>query len=115
MRHFRQSQIEREVIESSLRAYFPNTQIPVEWANLSSLIEDFYALTGIQGPAQREAHLQKIKQEYLAESRIDLNALRDIEDHRNYFETWFELKDTVLNQKDEVIQNIIQTRMPAFS
>ena len=110
---FRESQIEREVIESSLSAYFPNTKIPVEWADLSSLIEDFYALTGIHDSSRREAHLQKIRQEYFAESPIDLHALTYKEDP-NYFETWFELKDAVLNQKDEVIQDIIQSHMPAF-
>jgi hypothetical protein len=112
--YYRNSQIEREVIKSSLRAYFPNTQLPIEWVNLSSLVEDFYALTGVHDPSRREAHLQKIKQEYFAETTIDLHALI-YKGGPSYFETWFELKDSVLNQKDELIQNIIQSRMPAFS
>jgi hypothetical protein len=113
---YRESQIKRAVIESYLSAYFPNTPIPHKWASLSSLIEDFYALVGIHEPSRREAHLQKIKQEYFAESRIDWdsNTLMD-KGNPNYINNWFLLKDGVVNQKDELIQNIIQSHMPAFS
>ena len=111
---YRESQIKSSVIGSYLRAYFPTTQIPPQYANLSFLIEAFYALTGIHEANERMTYLQNMKHKYFAESPIDWHALTD-KRNPNYSNNWLQLRDKVLNQKDELIQSIIKSHISAFS
>ena len=112
---YRDSQIRSSIIKSYLATYFfPKNEIPLKWADLTSLIEAFYALTGIHEASKREKYLQHIKQGYFTESLIDWPALID-RSNPNYSNNWLQLRNKVLDKKDELIQNVIESRISAFS
>lgn len=119
---YRDWEIERASIGSHLQAYFPKTDIGSNWKHYSELVSDFYALTGIFDEKGRNEQLKKIHKS-LGTVSIMWEALAKREEYKNargekrrqYFDNWFELKEQILSQKDNLVQDIIRSRISAFS
>lgn len=123
---YRDWEIKRAGIGSSLRAYYPESKIGPDWDSYSDLVTDFYGLTEIQDEKNRKAHLREIRHwltgssdeidwEVLSRKKVFLQSLHlRPEEHREYLSNWFRLKQAILRQKDEIVQRILTSRISAF-
>jgi len=108
-------EVNSAVMGSRLRAYFPQTCIGPDWDKYSELVIHFYALTGTRAPARREERLQKISQYFSPNhSNIDWAALAKRERDYNYHYNWNALRNQILDHKNGVIQQILNSRISAF-
>jgi hypothetical protein len=89
---YKQWEINSAVIGSQLQAYFPHTDLANEWGSLnvysgsfSENVTDFYRLTALVAP----------------------NSTRDID--------FFDDRQNLLQQKDDLIQRILSSEMTSFS
>jgi tetratricopeptide (TPR) repeat protein len=120
---FRTWEIKRAVIGSKMRAYFSHTQIGRDWDRFSDMVTEVYALSGTHDPHYRIQRLNHLRA-YFANDDIAWQRLENgwkisdvfdmAEEIHQYHRAWFSLKDTLLSRKDEIVQDILRSRMALF-
>jgi len=98
---FREWEISSAVIGSQIRAYFPSNNLGSDWDNLSKLITDVYALSGIPVIDTRIKHVQKIQGYFSNNSdNVDFSQLANSTERGKYLVQWFKLKEEIIKKKD---------------
>jgi hypothetical protein len=104
-RAFRQWEVDSAAIESKLQAYFPRSDVPEDWRRYSLVVTDFYALTGVDDPADRRELVDKFAVYFGENQFAGLVSRRD----PNFRGAWWILKARVLQRKDELTEAILGT------
>jgi hypothetical protein len=101
---YREWEARSAVIGTKLQAYFPRTAIPAEWAKLSEVVIDFYALEGVSDENQRSEYFHRINEK--------LSALLDSQYERS--EDWGALKEGISMKKADIIKKVLDSRISVF-
>ena len=83
---YRQWQIDNQIIRSKLQAYFPDSQLRVDWNKFSEQLDEFYRLSGSSNLVEK----------------------------KKYLDNWLALRDGLYQQKNELNQKILGTRIYVF-
>jgi hypothetical protein len=112
---FRSWEIERAILGSEIRSYYPHTDIGDSWSAFSEIVTEVYALSGTYDQTYRQQRLERI-QTYLPNSSIDWTSLADLtlregdfSQRVTYQNAWFSLKDSLLAKRDELISRILES------
>ena len=97
-RAYREWQVRSAVIGSKLQAYFHDSIVPEEWAKLCEVLEDFYALEGMNKEAMQTFA-----------TRISDKLSRLLNDS-NFGRDWEQLEQGILKKKSRIIAAILSTR-----
>ena len=96
-------EIRSAVIGTRLQAYLGNTTIPADWTHFSRILTLFYALEGVSKEA-KEGELTHVHGE--------LNSILKPSDQVDC--TWTEIRKGILLQKTDIIQRILNAKMPVI-
>jgi hypothetical protein len=83
---YRQWQIDKQIIRSKLQAYFPDSQLVEDWNRFSEQLDEFYRISGSS----------------------------DVVERKEYLDNWLASRDGLYEQKDELNQKILGTRIYVF-
>lgn len=113
-------EIERAMIGSQFRAYFPQTKIEADWKSFSDTMSEVYALSETYNSADRIIRLERIGAS-LPENPVDWKVLENIENRQvgfaeqpQYMDAWFTLKETLLAKQDVIVQEILNSPITAL-
>jgi hypothetical protein len=95
---YRDWEVRSAVIGVKLQTYLPDTPIPQEWAHLSTMLEDFYALEGLS-----EEAIQTFA------AGISKKLSRSLDGEKVGTE-WDKIKAAVLKKKSAIIASILASR-----
>jgi hypothetical protein len=105
-------------VDSSIKAYFPENNIPTHWEDLSGLLQNFYLLTYATDARLRGLYTQSIKQYFAAHHQSGgVNWQLLATGHWNvpgYFKTWSHVKGLILGVKSVVLSDIMNAPAPNF-
>lgn len=117
---YREWETKSAVIGSSLRAYFPNTQIGTDWNAYSEIVGEVYALSATFDPTFRQGRLEQIRA-YFPTDTVDWDKLAKVQkrqvqsaEYWEYEGAWFALRAQLLAKRDELVQRILNSRISAF-
>ena len=116
---YRDWKINSDIIQSQINAYFPSIDIDKNWKKFSNAVENFYALSGTVSEDLRTDFLQKIKTNLSNDINLTTwNILKNrISPSNNtkeiiyWEENWGLLKDQINEEKDNIIQKILNTKI----
>lgn len=132
------------VIGSKLQAYFPDSELPQQWNNYSIILADLLFLSASNDTCHRIKYVQEIQQYYSAsnppvnttemcgdnlerfqkiynsqlvsnESNINWTQLVYDENKVKFSTNWLRLKQNLLDQKDRLIQEVLNSHIQLFS
>jgi hypothetical protein len=111
---YREWETRSAVIGSRLRAYFPSTELAVEWDAVTRLATNFYALAGMGD--RREAFLRELLEEARSGSTklgdhelAELKRLESLE-LPQFRRDWAELKAHLLRRRDAIVRGVLESR-----
>lgn len=120
-RAFRAWEIQRAVIGSKIRGYFPEMELAKKWDDFSEIVTEIYALSGTTDLTFREERLYTIRS-YFHKSNVDWNTLKNIEmksggfqDFQKFMKAWFKLKEVLLERQGELVQQILNSSVAMFT
>jgi hypothetical protein len=116
---YRDWKINSDIIQSQINAYFPNIDLGKDWKKFSNAVEYFYALSGTGPEDLRTDLLQKIQTNLsndinltswniLKNKIYPLNSTKEI---IYWQENWGLLKDQIIEEKEVIIQKILNTKI----
>jgi hypothetical protein len=116
---YRDWKINSDIIQSQINAYFPSIDIDKNWKKFSNAVENFYALSGTVSEDLRTDFLQKIETNLSNDINLTTwNILKNrISPSNNtkeiiyWEENWGLLKDQINEEKDNIIQKILNTKI----
>lgn len=117
---YREWELDRAVIGSQLRAYFPRSELGSKWDLYASLITDFDILTTLSDESSRRKQLEKLESYFekdrtnivwdsLVKPRRALIKSKEDEDYQCYRSNWTEVRDQVLLVKDDLIMEVLES------
>ena len=116
---YRDWKINSDIIQSQINAYFPSIDIDKNWKKFSNAVENFYALSGTVSEDLRTDFLQKIETNLSNDINLTTwNILKNrISPSNNtkeiiyWEENWGLLKDQINEEKENIIQKILNTKI----
>jgi hypothetical protein len=116
---YRDWKINSDITQSQINAYFPNIDLGKDWKKFSNAVEYFYALSGTGPEDLRTDLLQKIQTNLsndinltswniLKNKIYPLNSTKEI---IYWQENWGLLKDQIIEEKEVIIQKILNTKI----
>ena len=116
---YRDWKVNSDIIQSQITAYFPNIDLGKDWKKFSNAVEYFYALSGTGPEDLRTDLLQKIQTNLsndinltswniLKNKIYPLNSTKEI---IYWQENWGLLKDQIIEEKEVIIQKILNTKI----
>lgn len=105
-------------VDSEIKAYFPENNIPIHWENLVGLMQNFYLLTYANNMHLKQSHLQNIEHYFQAHHEaggINWNLLMSGSwGVPGYYRTWLALEQKVIGVKSVVLSGIMDAPAPTF-
>jgi hypothetical protein len=99
---YRAWEVAQPTIGGRLQAYFPESSLPSEWAELTRRVTAFYGATGVSDGTERVRRLREIA------------AVSDADD-RSATELWREAKVSLLRANDRLSSRVLTERIPDFN
>jgi hypothetical protein len=115
---YRDWKINSDIMQSQISAYFPNIDASKQWKKFSNAVEFLYALSGVHSEESRIDFLQKIQTNL--SNDINLTTWNVLKNHispmnntqeKIYEENWGLLKDMIVEEKEKIIQNILDAKI----
>ena len=116
---YRDWKINSDIIQSQINAYFPSIDIDKNWKKFSNAVENFYALSGTVSEDLRTDFLQKIETNLSNDINLTtwnilknrISPSNDTKEIIYWEENWGLLKDQINEEKDNIIQKILNTKI----
>ena len=116
---YRDWKVNSDIIQSQITAYFPNIDLGKDWKKFSNAVEYFYALSGTGPQDLRIDLLQKIQKNL--SNAINLTSWNKLKNKISplnkageiiyWQENWGLLKDQIIEEKENIIQKILNTKI----
>lgn len=105
-------------VDSEIRAYFPENNIPMHWENLVGLLQNYYLLTYANNPQLKAGYIGGILHYFQVHHQaggIDWHLLANGSWHdHGYYHNWTELGKKILGVKSVVLSDIMDAPAPSF-
>jgi len=118
---YREWEIEKAIIGSKIRGYFPNTTLGQDWDEYADIVTEVYALSGTTDTAFRNDRLKGLNL-YFDNAAIDWESLEKhhlkeggFNKFQIYSKAWFSLRKSTLDRKDALVQEILNSRVALFN
>jgi hypothetical protein len=116
---YRDWKINSDILQSQISAYFPSTSIDKNWKKFSNVVENFYALSGPGPEDSRINFLQKIQTNLSNDVNLTtwnilknrISPSNNTKQIINWEENWGLLKDQINKEKENIIQEILNTKI----
>ena len=116
---YRDWKINSDILQSQISAYFPNTNIDKNWKKFSNAVENFYALSGMGREDSRINFLQKIQTNLSNDVNLTtwnilknrISPSNNTKQIINWEENWGLLKDQINKEKENIIREILNTKI----
>jgi hypothetical protein len=116
---YRDWKINSDIIQSQINAYFPSIDIDKNWKKFSNAVENFYALSGTVSEDLRTDFLQKIETNLSNDINLTtwnilknrISPSNDTKEIIYWEENWGLLKDQINEEKENIIQKILNTKI----
>jgi hypothetical protein len=116
---YRDWKINSDIIQSQISAYFPNIDLGKDWNKFSNSVEYFYALSGTGSKDSRITFLQKIQTNLSNDINLTtwnilknkIYPLNNTKEIIYWQENWGLLKDQIVEEKEKIIQTILNTKI----
>ncbi|MGB9168744.1 MAG: hypothetical protein WCB31_07455 [Nitrososphaeraceae archaeon] len=116
---YRDWKINSDIIQSQINAYFPSIDIDKSWKKFSNAVEYFYALSGTSSQDSRINFLKKIETNLSNDINLTtwnilknkISPSNDTKEIVYWEEKWGALKDQINEEKENIIQKILNTKI----
>ncbi len=117
---YRNWEVNKAIIGSKIRGYFPHTTLGTDWDEFSEIVSEVYALSGTSDETFRTERLDRLKK-YFATDAVDWESLANLKlkhggfhEFQTFYRAWFSLRKQVLERKDELVQRILDSGIAFF-